>query len=93
MFNRIRGALRCTRAQHRRTNGQRGPLTTSRPAVVHLGRAVQRLGTSTWDILAGEETALVRPYVVAAEERARRTMTGTSMAASIGCWVPAEVTP
>ncbi|WP_371635993.1 hypothetical protein OG988_18805 [Streptomyces zaomyceticus] len=60
--------------------------------MVHLGRAVQRLGASTWDILAGEETALVRPYVVAAEERAQRTMTAAATTTGIGCWAPAEVT-
>lgn len=95
MFNRIRGALRRTRAQHQRTKSRRpvDPVAPARPTVIHLGPAVQRLGASSWDLLAGEETALVRPYVVAAEERAQRTMTGACMTAGIGCWAPTEVTP
>ncbi|CAM5526782.1 hypothetical protein STANM337S_04113 [Streptomyces tanashiensis] len=95
MFNRIRGALSRTRAQHRRTKSRHHAhlAIPAHPTVIHLGRAVQRLGACNWDVLAGEETALVRPYVVAAEERARRTMAGTAMLAGIGCWASAEVTP
>ncbi|GHG39043.1 hypothetical protein GCM10018791_66270 [Streptomyces zaomyceticus] len=95
MFNRIRGALSRTRAQHRRTKSRRlaHPAIPPRPTVIHLGRAVQRLGAWNWDVLDGEETALVRPYVVAAEEQARRTMAGTATPVGIGCWAPTEVTP
>ncbi|GHF93128.1 hypothetical protein ACFFSH_35270 [Streptomyces filamentosus] len=94
MFNRIRGALSRTRAQHRRTKSRRRahPAIPARPKVIHLGQASQRLDARNWDVLAGEETALVRPYVTAAEKRARRTMADTAMLAGIGCWAPVEVT-
>lgn len=94
MFNRIRRAVSRTRARHI-TKSRRAmcPVTPARPTVVHFGRAIQRLGSASWDVLAGEETALVRPYVLASEERARRTTTSTSMAVGIGCWAPREVTP
>ncbi|MFE7546813.1 hypothetical protein [Streptomyces gardneri] len=95
MFNRIRGVLSRTRAQHRRTKGRRRAhlAIPAHPTVIHLGRAAQQLDARNWDFLAGEETALVRPYVTAAEERARRTMADTAMLAGIGCWAAAEVTP
>ncbi|MGX6742604.1 hypothetical protein [Streptomyces peucetius] len=43
------------------------------------------------DVLAGEETALVRPYVLASEEQARRRSTATPRDRfAHTCFVPAE---
>ncbi|WOX23840.1 hypothetical protein [Streptomyces solicathayae] len=43
------------------------------------------------DVLAGEETALVRPYVLASEERARRrSMTVPHDLSAYAWFVPAE---
>ncbi|GAA2790918.1 hypothetical protein VO63_30550 [Streptomyces showdoensis] len=59
MFNRIRRAVRRTRERHAAKGRHSRPLPPTRP-------------TPTADLLAGEETALVRPYVLTAEERASR---------------------
>jgi hypothetical protein len=41
------------------------------------------------DVLAGEETALVRPYVLASEENARRRSTAPHERFAHTCIVPA----
>ncbi|MFE9254107.1 hypothetical protein [Streptomyces sp. NPDC006879] len=89
VFNRIRDALGRTSARLRASKGRHrlDHVTPARPKVVHLGRAVQQLGAARWDVLACEETALVRPYVLAAEERARRLSYEVSAAV---WWMPAE---
>ncbi|MEU8530072.1 hypothetical protein AB0C77_31515 [Streptomyces sp. NPDC048629] len=69
MFNRIRRALSRTRRRHLPARHRR-PLTPTRQTVVHLGAANWHRDRT--DVIAGEETALVRPYVLAAEGRARR---------------------
>jgi ParB-like chromosome segregation protein Spo0J len=90
VFNRIRDALGRTSAWSRASKGRhrRDPVTPARTTVVHLGRAVQRIGAARWDVLAGEETALVRPYVLAVEEGARCSPVYETNAAV--WWVPAE---
>ena len=70
MFNRIRQAFSCTRRRHLPKGRHSTPLTPTRQTVVHLGAADWHRDRT--DVIAGEETALVRPYVLASEERARR---------------------
>lgn len=82
MLNRIRHAALLTRARHFPQGRHRRPLRPSRPApapassaftdepTAILGQALGR--ASRWQPLRGEDTALVRPYVLAHEERARR---------------------
>jgi hypothetical protein len=55
-------------------------LSPARPTAVHLGRSngptlLVGQHRNREDVLAGEETALVRPYVLASEERAWRGST------------------
>ncbi len=82
MLNRIRRAASLTRARYFPKGRHRRPLRPSRttftptsytsaaePTVV-LGQALDR--PSHLHLLRGEDTALVRPYVLAHEERARR---------------------
>lgn len=90
MFNRIRDALARTRSRRRTTRGRHrlGMATPVRPATVPHGGAVQHIAAGGPDAFAGEETALVRPYVVAAEARARHAATSTSLAVGTGGWVP-----
>lgn len=82
MLNRIRRAVSLTRARHFPTGRHRRPLTPFQPTsapvssasvdqpTVILGHTFDR--ASHWQPLRGEDTALVRPYVLAYEERARR---------------------
>ncbi len=82
MLNRIRRAASLTRARYfpkgRHRRRLRPPRPTSAPAscaptdepTVVLGHTLDR--ASHWQPLRGEDTALVRPYVLAQEEGARR---------------------
>lgn len=82
MLNRIRRAALLTRARYFPKGRHRRPLRPSRPmlapssavsaaeSTVVLGRAPDRAGHC--QPLRGEDTAIVRPYVLAHEERARR---------------------
>jgi hypothetical protein len=82
MLNGIRRAFSLTRARHVPKGRHRRPLRPSRPklapasvasadeSTVVLGQALGRAGH--WQPLRGEETSLVRPYVLGREERARR---------------------
>jgi hypothetical protein len=82
VLNRIRRAVSLTRARHFPKGRHRRPLTpfqsTSAPVssasadepTVVLGHTLDT--ASHWQSLRGEDTALVRPYVLAHEERARR---------------------
>ncbi len=81
MLNRIRHAIARTRARCLPNGRHRRPLTPSRPlasptcpapadaSTVALGRAP--VGTVHRDPLRGEDVALVRPYLLAWEERVR----------------------
>ncbi|MFD5429325.1 hypothetical protein [Streptomyces sp. NPDC127084] len=74
MFNRIRRAVSRTSERYRSKGWHRRSGTPADPTAVHVASAdcstarMPRAG-SRQDVLAGEETALVRPYVLAAEER------------------------
>ncbi|MDQ1019416.1 hypothetical protein QFZ43_005965 [Streptomyces afghaniensis] len=79
MLNRIRRAVSLTRARYFPKGRHRRPLRPSRPTLapasadestVDLDQALDRVGH--WQPLRGEDTALVRPYVLAHEERTRR---------------------
>lgn len=81
MLNRIRRAVSLTRARYAPKGRHRRPLTPSRPTVVSacpaptdastavLGRATDTANHRYF--LQGEENALVRPYVLAWEQRVR----------------------
>jgi hypothetical protein len=82
VLNRIRRAALLTRARYFPKGRHRRPLRPSRPTpaprssafadepTAVLGQALDR--ASHWQPLRGEDTALVRPYVLAHEELARR---------------------
>lgn len=77
MFNRIRRAVSHTRERFLRKGGHRLPLTPALPMVVHLvrpARPVPLMGRrrDLMEVIAGEKAALVRPYVLAIEVRARQ---------------------
>ncbi|MFD5469229.1 hypothetical protein [Streptomyces sp. NPDC127105] len=81
MFNRIRRAVSLARARHFPKGRHRRPLTPSRTVVVTppalaAGRPVvpewMPDTTDRLHLLLGEENALVRPYVLAWEQRVRR---------------------
>ena len=82
MLNRIRRAASLTRARYFPKGRHRRPLRPSRPTPAPASSAFadeppavlgQDLGrASYWQPLRGEDTALVRPYVLAHEELARR---------------------
>ncbi|MGW2589071.1 hypothetical protein ACWCXC_02215 [Streptomyces sp. NPDC001515] len=85
MLNRIRHAISRTRARCFPNGRHRRPLTPSRPpapltrpapvdaSTITLGRAP--VGTVHRYPLRGEDIALVRPYLLAWEERRARTRT------------------
>jgi hypothetical protein len=80
MLNRIRRAVSRTRVRYFPKGRHRRPLTLAQPTVVHLGLShgptlLMGQRRDREDVLAGEETALVRPYVLASEENARRHST------------------
>ncbi|WP_052499068.1 hypothetical protein [Streptomyces vietnamensis] len=80
MFNRIRRAVSCTRERHLPKGRHRRPLTPNRPTIVHHGLSnyptlLTAPHRNRTDIFAGEDSALVRPYVLASEERALRRST------------------
>jgi hypothetical protein len=82
VLNRIRRVASLTRARYFPKGRHRRPLRPSRPTLapasaasadestVVLGQDFDRAGH--WQPLRGEDTALVRPYVLAHEEHARR---------------------
>ena len=70
MFNRIRRAVARTRRRYTPVGRHRCPLTPACPTAVPPVHSGQHRDPT--DVLAGEETALVRPYVLTIEERAKR---------------------
>jgi hypothetical protein len=81
VLNRIRRAVSLTRARHFPKGRHRRPLTPARPSAAHslpasadtttvdLGRASD--SANHRHLLRGEDTELVRPYVLAWEKRVR----------------------
>ncbi|MFF3603052.1 hypothetical protein [Streptomyces sp. NPDC002463] len=78
MLNRIRRAIRRTRERYAPRARHREALTPTRPTLIHpkpsdeLTLFLWQLGDRT-NFLPGEETALVRPYVLAGEQCARQS--------------------
>lgn len=82
MLNRIRRAASLTRVRYFPRGRHRRPLRPSRPTRVSASAASADEstvvldpaldGAGHWHPLRGEDTALVRPYVLAHEERVRR---------------------
>ena len=81
MLNRIRRAVSLTRARHSSKGRHRRPLTPSRPPAAAFSAPADEptlslSRASDWArhrySLTAEETALVRPYVLAWERRARQ---------------------
>ncbi|MFK0118741.1 hypothetical protein [Streptomyces sp. NPDC090994] len=81
MLNRIRRAVSLARARyfrkgrHRRASTPSWDVAVMSPALAARQAAVPKRVPATSDrfpLLRGEENALVRPYVLATEERARR---------------------
>ncbi|MFF3319364.1 hypothetical protein ACFYV5_28195 [Streptomyces sp. NPDC003035] len=68
MFNRIRRAIARTRERYARKARQRAQLTPASPVVAEWPTLSLRQPWDRTDFLPGEETALVRPYVLAVEE-------------------------
>ncbi|QES21643.1 hypothetical protein DEJ46_23145 [Streptomyces venezuelae] len=78
MFNRIRRAIRRTRERYAQTTRHREVLTPTRLTLVlpkpsdELTLLLRQFRNRT-DFVPGEETALVRPYVLAGEQRTRQS--------------------
>lgn len=68
MLNRIRRAVARTRERYARKVCHRAPLTPAGPTVADWPTLALRQPPRRTDFLPGEETALVRPYVLAVEE-------------------------
>ncbi|MDX2297590.1 MULTISPECIES: hypothetical protein [Streptomyces] len=75
MFNRIRRAVSRTRERHPSKGRHRSPLTPNRPKIVHYDLYDWPTLLTAPDVFAGEDSALVRPYVLASEKRALRHST------------------
>ncbi|GGU09472.1 hypothetical protein GCM10010272_63290 [Streptomyces lateritius] len=68
MFNRIRRAIARTRERYSRKARHRAPLMPTSPVLADWSTPSLRQPWARTDFLPGEETALVRPYVLAVEE-------------------------
>ncbi|WP_405854403.1 hypothetical protein OG361_16875 [Streptomyces sp. NBC_00090] len=97
MFNRIRRAIARTRERYSQQPRHRDALQPTRPTRIHpnpseaLTLLLRRLQDRT-DFLPGEETALVRPYVLASEQRTRQRSTPVPHhLLAHACFMPAEV--
>ncbi|GED86948.1 hypothetical protein [Streptomyces sp. 6-11-2] len=95
MFNRIRRAVSLARARHFPKGRHRRPLTPSRtvvvmpPALAAEPPVVPEWMPDTTDrlhLLLGEENALVRPYVLAWEQRARQRSVVVAPRLSAEAW-------
>ncbi|MFE5716340.1 hypothetical protein ACFQ7J_36620 [Streptomyces sp. NPDC056501] len=97
MFNRIRRAIARTREWYSRKPRRRDALTPTRPTLIYpnpsnaLTLLLRELRDRA-DFLPGEETALVRPYVLASEQRTRqRSASVPHHILAHTCFTPAEV--
>ncbi|TXS34562.1 hypothetical protein EAO71_00585 [Streptomyces sp. ms191] len=96
MFNRIRHAIRRTREQQTLRARHCEPLTPSRPTLSlpkppdELTLLFRQLRDRTV-FLPGEETALVRPYVLASEQHTRQSSAPVPHhLLAHSCFAPAE---
>ncbi len=96
MFNRIRRAIARTRERYAQRPGNRQTLTPTGPPLTPLipptaPTLLLRQLRDCRDVLRGEDTALVRPYILASEQRTRQRSTPTSHGHLIHtCFAPAE---
>ncbi|MGW1927863.1 hypothetical protein [Streptomyces sp. NPDC001919] len=96
MFNRIRRAIRRTGERHAQRARRREVLALARPTLI-LPKAsdeptlfLRQLRDRT-DFLPGEETALIRPYVLAVEQRTRQSSApAPHRLLAHTCFAPAE---
>ncbi|MFD7963008.1 hypothetical protein ACFV5J_19620 [Streptomyces zaomyceticus] len=78
MLNRIRGAIARTRERYTQRAWHREVLTPTRSTLIlpkpsdELTLFLRQLGDRT-DFLPGDDTVLVRPYVLAVEQRTRQS--------------------
>ncbi|MFI1655499.1 hypothetical protein ACH4ZU_11405 [Streptomyces sp. NPDC020472] len=96
MFNRIRRTITRTRERYAQGAWHREVLPPTRPPLVlpnpsdELTLFLRRLGDRT-DFLPGEATALVRPYVLAVEQRTRQNSAPVpNHLLAHSCFAPAE---
>ncbi|MFE7596009.1 hypothetical protein [Streptomyces sp. NPDC057494] len=80
MFNRIRRAVLRTRERHFSKGRHPRLLTPTRPTIIYCGLCNWPTLLTTphhnrTDVFAGEDSALVRPYVLASGERALQRST------------------
>ncbi len=95
MFNRIRRAVARTRERYSQRRGNRQTLTPPGPPLTDLiptaPTLLLRQLRDGRDVLRGEDTALVRPYILASEQHTRQHSTRTSHGHLIHtCFAPAE---
>ncbi|MFI1973658.1 hypothetical protein [Streptomyces wedmorensis] len=97
MFNRIRHAIRRTRKRHTPRARHRKALTPTRPTLIYpkpsdeLTLFLRQLGDRA-DFLPDEETALVRPYVLASEQFTRQSSVPVPhLLLAHTCFAPVEV--
>lgn len=91
MLNRIRRAVSLTRERYLPKGRHRRPLASARPLAAPPGpsdRPMPFLGECRdhADVLVGEEFALVRPYVLASEERTRQRFVAGPHPISADAW-------
>ncbi|MFC5956293.1 MULTISPECIES: hypothetical protein [Streptomyces] len=95
MFNRIRRTVSRISARHLHKGRHRRPAQPARPlaaspVIAHGAPRFPSHGRHHTGVLIGEETALVRPYVLASETRARHRSTAALCPPVAGPWfVPA----
>lgn len=98
MFNRIRRAVSRTSERYFPRGRHRRPLTPVRSTAVHRGLAnspAPHMGRfrDGMDVLADDEIALVRPYVLASGEGAMRLSTAVAHTPFAQTWfAPPEAT-
>ncbi|MCX4981494.1 hypothetical protein [Streptomyces sp. NBC_00572] len=97
MLNRIRRAIARTRERYSQKPRHRDALKPTRQTLIHpnpsdaLTLLLRQFRGGT-DFFPGEETALVRPYVLASEQRARqRSAPVPHHILAHTCFTPAEV--
>lgn len=91
MLNRIRRDLSLTSGRHLHKGRHRRPLTSARPVTAPLGLPDGPMSfpgrhRERADVLVGEEMALVRPYVLASEQRTRQHSTAGPHPLPPGSW-------
>lgn len=91
MLNRIRRTVSRIGERYRRKGRHRRPTTPARPLTASPGLSYgaplfPRQRREHTGILMGEETALVRPYVLASEERARHSSTAAPCLPFAALW-------